>query len=131
MSTRWLPLGQTALMDRLTHAEAAALLGVHEGTVARMVRRGELKTPAKWAKAALSQAEVERLSLARWSPGSATWLTIAQAAEVFGVTPPRVRQLANSGRLPYERSPAGRRLFRPAQVAVIARARRERFGKAG
>jgi len=117
--------------DGLTHAEAAELLGVHPGTVARIIRRGELTTPSKWAKAGLSRADVERLSLARWRPSSTTWLTIAQAAQVLGVTPPRVRQLANSGRLPYERSPAGRRLFRPAQVAVIARARRERFGKAG
>ena len=107
------------------------MLGVHPGTVARIIRRGELTTPSKWAKAGLSRADVERLSLARWRPGNPEWLTIAQAAEVLGVTPPRVRQLAEAGRLPYERSPAGRRLFQPAQVAVIARARRERFGQAG
>lgn len=45
--------------QRLTYPQAAELLGVHEGTVARMVRRGELTAPTKWAKRSLSRAEVE------------------------------------------------------------------------
>jgi len=46
---------------------------------------------------------------------------------MLGVTQPRVSQLVRRGFLPYEQTPDGRRVFRPAQVAVIARARRERF----
>ncbi len=46
---------------------------------------------------------------------------------MLGVTGPRVSQLARRGFLPYERTPDGRRVFRSAQVEVIARARRERF----
>lgn len=93
-----------------------------------MVRRGDLATPGKWVKAGLSRADVEALSLRRWRPGSPTWLTTTQVATQLGVTPRRIRQLSAADRLPFERNPAGRRLYRPGQVRVIARARRARAG---
>ncbi len=83
---------------------------------------------AKWAKAGLLRADVERRTLERWKPGDPTWMTTTEVAAVLGVTQPRVSQLARRGFLPYEATPAGRRVFRPAQVEVIARTRRERFG---
>jgi len=71
--------------------------------------------------------DVERLSAKRWRPGDPKWLTATQVAEVLGVTQPRVSQLANAGKLTYKVGPGGRKLFRPGQVEVIGRARRERF----
>ena len=41
---------------------------------------------------------------------------------MLGVTQPRVSQLARRGFLPFERTPDGRRVFRPTQVEVIANA---------
>ena len=74
-----------------------------------------------------SQTQAER----RWRPGDPTWMTTIEVAAVLGVTGSRVSQLARRGFLPYERTPGGRRVFRPAQVAVIARARRGRFHAEG
>ena len=122
---RFRPRGRPA--DRMTHAEAAELLGVHPGSVARWVVAGTLRPISPYAKAGLLRADVERLSLARWREGDPSWLTAAQVAERLGVTRPRVYQLSDAGRLPYERTPDGRRLYRPGQVNVIVRARRKRF----
>jgi len=112
---------------RLTQAQAADLLGVSTARVAELVGQGRLTPVAKYAKAGLLRADVERRSLERWRPGDPTWLTTTQVAEVLGVTQPRVSQLARRGFLPYEQAPDGRRVFRPGQVRVIAQARRERF----
>ena len=109
-------------VDRMTHAEAAELLGVHPGSVARWVVEGKLRPVSPYAKAGLLRADVEQLSLERWHEGAPWWLTAAQVAERLGVTRPRVYQLSDAGRLPYERTPDGRRLYRPGQVEVIARA---------
>lgn len=114
-------------IQQLTYAQAAEMLGVHEITVWRMVRRGDLTTKAKWAKTGLLRSDVERLSLERWRPGSRTWLTATQVAEQLELSPPRIYQLSNAGRLPYKWGPDGRRLFRPQQIAVIARARQVRL----
>ena len=82
---------------------------------------------ARHAAAGLLRADVERRSLERWRPGDPAWMTTTQVAKRLGVTRARVSQLARRGFLPYERTRTGRRVFRPAQVAVIARAHRERF----
>lgn len=112
---------------RLTHRQAAVILGVREQTVSKWVSKGRLPSVGRWAKANVLRVDVERLAAARWRPGEPSWLTATQVAAVLGVSVPRVSQLANAGRLPYELAGDGRRLFRPAQVAVIARARRVRF----
>ena len=93
--------------DRLTHAEAAKLLGVHPGSVARWVVEGKLRPVRPYAKAGLLRADVERLSLARWREGDPSWLTAAQVAERLGVTRARVYQLSDAGRLPFERTRTG------------------------
>ncbi len=112
--------------DRLTYAQAAVLLGVHPRTVARMIRRGELADPLT-PMAGLLRSDVERLSLTRWRPGNRTWLTTAQVGEQLGLSRARVYQLSNAGTLPYQCSGEGRRLFRPGQIAVVARARQVRL----
>lgn len=113
---------------RLTHAQAAALLGVSMTTIGRLVASGELPHPPQ-VKAGILRADVERLSARRWHPGDPGWITTTEVAGVLGVSQPRVSQLARRGFLPFEHGSDGRRLFRPAQVAVIARARRERWGR--
>lgn len=100
---------------RLTQAQAAELLGVHPITVAQMVSRGRLTPVKRWAKAGLLRADVERLSLERWRPGDPTWLTTSEVADILGVTGPQVSQLARRGFLPFERTPDGRRVYRPDQ----------------
>ena len=95
---------------RLTQAQAADLLGVSTARIAELVGEGRLTPVAKWAKAGLLRADVERRTLERWKPGDPTWLTTTEAAEVLGVTRARASQLAERGFLPYERTPDGRRV---------------------
>lgn len=113
--------------DRLTHAQAAAILGVHRITVSTWVITGALPSLGRYAKANLRRSDVETLAAARWRPGDPSWLTTDQAAAMLGVSRVRVTQLIAAGRLPAERHPSGRWLFRPGQIAVIAQARRDRF----
>ena len=42
---------------RLTHAQAAAILGIHELSVSRMVWKGRLRTVKRHAKAGCSRSE--------------------------------------------------------------------------
>lgn len=49
-------------------------------------------------------------------------ITPAQAGRLLGVTSERVRQLADSGRLPVVRSPLGR-LFSRTDVEMLAKTR--------
>ncbi len=65
--------------------------------VAELVGEGKLTPVAKWAKAGLLRADVERRSLERWTPGDPSWLTTTEVAELLGVTQPRVSQLARRG----------------------------------
>lgn len=78
----------------LSGAEAARVLGVHELTVARLVRQGVLHKRAQRQ----------------------------QFAEVLGLTSGRVTQLVHEGKLPAVRS-GRRRFYRRHQVEVIANAR--------
>lgn len=55
------------------------------------------------------------------------WITSIEAAAILGVSPRRVRQLANKGYLPYEKASPRRFKFRKAQVEVIANARDHRW----
>ena len=64
---------------RLTQAQAADLLGVSVARVAELVGEGRLTPVAKWAKAGLLRADVERRTLARWRPGDTTWMATAWA----------------------------------------------------
>jgi excisionase family DNA binding protein len=52
------------------------------------------------------------------------WLTPAQAARALGLTPIRVRQLVDAGRLDAQRTPLGR-LVRASAVAAMAAERQQ------
>ena len=106
----------------LSGAEAARILGVHELSVARLVRHGVLHKPVKRQQYALDRTEVEAYALERWKPGHPYWLSSQEAAEVLGLTSSRVSQLARAGKIPAVRH--GRRwFFRRHQVNVVANAR--------
>ncbi|MDQ3275844.1 MAG: hypothetical protein M3Q39_12670, partial [Actinomycetota bacterium] len=60
-------------------------------------------------------------------PGSDSyWVTRPEAARILDVNQARVWQLAERGFLPYETAPDGTRLYRRAQLQVIANARLSR-----
>jgi hypothetical protein len=53
------------------------------------------------------------------------WLTPAQASQLLGVTPQRVRQMADAGQITCERTPLGR-LLDPESVERVRDERRRR-----
>jgi excisionase family DNA binding protein len=117
--------------DAVTWQEAARILDRSMTTVARLVAAGELPKGPRWEHRQLSRRDVERLSLARWQPAEsvredAYWVTTHRAAALLGVNGSRVRQLVAEGRIPYETTPSGQRLFRRQQLEVIGNARRSR-----
>ena len=117
--------------DAVTWQEAARILDRSMSTVARLVAAGELSKGARWEHCQLSRSDVEQLSLARWQPAEsvredAYWVTTLRAAAILGVHRSRVRQLAVTGRIPYETTPNGQRLFRRQQLEVIGNARLSR-----
>jgi hypothetical protein len=75
---------------RLTHAQAALLLGVKEQTLSKWVSKGGLPSVGYYAKRNLLRSDVERASAARWRLGDPSWVTTSQAAAVMGVTKIRV-----------------------------------------
>ncbi len=118
-------------LDGVTFAEAAHILGVSVATVRRLICAGELEQPQRHGKRQLSRREVEQLAVARYDrnhrPGSDSyWVTRPEAARILDVNQARVWQLAQRGFLPYETAPGGTRLYRRAQLRVIANARASR-----
>jgi hypothetical protein len=82
----------------ISAAEAAKILGMHEFSIARLVRQGGLHKPRKHARDALDLAEVERVALKRYRPGG-YWMKGGEVAETLGLCRSRIRQLAASGEL--------------------------------
>lgn len=112
----------------LTAAEAAEIIGVTRQTVYKLVHSGALPKARKHQRSGLDREAVEQAGLARVPArgGHPYFLTASEAAEVLGVTPKRVHQLAERGRLPVVEHD-GRRLFRRPQLEVVANARRARY----
>lgn len=107
----------------LSGAEAAEILGVRELRVAQLVVDGVLSKAVKHQRRGLDRADVERLSLRRYKPGRPYWITEREAAELLGISRPRVFQLRRADRLPFVEH-NGRTYYRRAQIEVIAHARR-------
>ena len=118
--------------DAITRDEAARILAVHVATVDRMIRRGVLTPASRFATAQLSRDQVEHLALTtrpvRQLVDGDYWVSRRGAATVLGVSERRVTQLVQADRLPYVVHRDGWRLHRRAQVEVVAKARRVRFG---
>ena len=113
-------------------AEAAHILGVSRATVHRQVHAGDLPAHGgPQSRRRLSRREVEQLAVARYDrnhpPGpDSYWVTRPEAARILDVNRARVWQLAQRGFLPSESAPDGTRLYRRAQLQVIANARLSR-----
>ena len=107
--------------DWITRAEAAEILGISVGRVARLIRDGYLAQADRPTRR-LSKAEVKTLI-----DDEMVWVNTRQAAEILGVNRQRVDQLVDKGFLPHEQGSNGRRRYRRAQVVVIANARRARW----
>lgn len=112
---------------RVTAAEAARILGCSRNHVYRLARQGRLPrtgAPQKWA--GYNRETVETYSLqqlgARGPSGHPYWMSVSEAADILGVTPARVRQLARSGRIPALRHTRVW-VFRRHQLEVVANAR--------
>lgn len=112
----------------VTCSEAAAILGLTRREVAHLVKSGDLE---RHHGRLLSRAEVEDLAASTYpwkraaqQPQAAPyWLTGQRAADALGVNRARLGQLADAGRLPFVRHRDGTRLYRRAQLEVIANAR--------
>jgi excisionase family DNA binding protein len=65
------------------------------------------------------------------SPSQSQWYTTSDVAQLLGVTVHGVRWLARNGRLPYEATASGQRLFRHDDVITLVERRRQRalFGR--
>jgi hypothetical protein len=118
-------------LDGITFTEAAHILGVSVTSVHRLILAGELEHSQRYGKRQLSRREVEQLAVARYGrnhpPGpDSYWVTRPEAACILDVNQARVWQLAERGFLPYETAPDGTRLYRRAQLQVIANARASR-----
>ena len=111
--------------------KAAAILGCGRRRARRLLGQyGYIGGDQYLSSATL--AEVERLAtvLYRWKQHTSDeysyWVTCGQAAEILGVSIPRIKQLASEGRLPFVTHQDGTRLFRRAQLTTIANARETR-----
>lgn len=51
----------------------------------------------------------------------AEYMSVSQAATILSITPPRIRQLIQEGRLPFIRTPLGKLIRRDAVEAEVAR----------
>jgi hypothetical protein len=109
---------------RLTHAQAAALLGMHPITVSTWESQGKPPIVARPARANLLRPDVETWAASRWRHGEPGWVTISGAVELLGVTRAWVTHFAQRDRLPYERSTHGHLTFRVEQMRVMGQERR-------
>lgn len=107
--------------ESLTYAQAAALLDCHVSNIPKYIRRGLLTSHGgRGTKGgSLDRREVEALAERRREEAAARerrrqeksvdprpdtmhdWLTVAEAAEVIGLTPDAVRKRAGKGKLPH------------------------------
>ena len=86
----------------VTAAQAAAIIGVSQNAVPRMVYKGQLPKPVRHQRAGFDLADVERASLERYRLGRPHpyWATEKEAASILGMSRGRVQQLAVAGPLP-------------------------------
>lgn len=116
--------------------DAALIIGVSTAHVGKLVWEGVLPKPKKHARFALEVEDVEAYALQRLAhpgrhktvPGPHPYFAdMTEAAGILGVSRSAVRQLLAKWFLPSVKAPNGRVYFRRPQLAVIARARNERY----
>lgn len=145
MSTVSQPADDT-MVERITHAQAAALLGCHPSNIAKLVKKGHLTaTGVRGPDPSLDLDEVvqlreqrieaerqRRLRYDRVDPrpqgppaelGDHEWLSVPQVALRLGRTQQAVRARAQRGTIPHERHD-GRIWIRADHLEVWQQARR-------
>jgi excisionase family DNA binding protein len=106
--------------------QAAHMLAISKRTLVELMDNGELPTvrdPGRQGR--LLRADVETYAAAHFMPRryrrpDSYFGTSAGAAELLGISKPRVIQLADGGFLPYLVACNGWRLYRRQQIEVIA-----------
>lgn len=100
----------------LTPAEAAAILRVGVPTLRRWTEQGKIDfSLTAGNRRRYSRAEVERV-LKEGIGEDGDFYTPAQVAVLFRVDPRQVWKWANWGRIPFEKTSGGRRLYRKTVV---------------
>jgi hypothetical protein len=118
-------------MTTTTLFEAAHILGLPPAKARPLLEQRGLFGPRGGRRGA-SVEEIEALALEAYpwrahvhDPDS-YWVTVSQAADILGVSIPRVKQLVEKDFLPNVRHRAGVALFRRHQLHVVANARLSR-----
>lgn len=114
-------------VDPVTLVQAAAILGCSTSTVRRYVVAGRLACHGgRYEHRSLSLTDVEQFAtqVYRWrrhvDDPAAYWVTGQAAADVLGLSRARVTQLAVRDRLPFVVHCDGTRLYRRAQLVIVA-----------
>lgn len=113
-------------VDAVTLEQAARILGVVRSTVQMWIIAGRLTSyGGRYEHRLLSQAEVEEVARETYTwrrrvPGS-YWVAGNEAAAILGLSRQRLQQLAVQDRVPYVVHIDGIRLYRRAQLEVLAR----------
>jgi hypothetical protein len=122
-------------VDGILQAKAARILACHRWTVAEYVKAGLLRSAGRNVPRGLSRADVEALACevylwwAHLEDEDSYWITAQSARRMLGVNHTRLNQLAVRGFVPFEMHLDGTRLYRRAQLQVVANARAVRWAR--
>jgi excisionase family DNA binding protein len=123
--------------DHVSLDHAAHILAMSKRTLAELMDNGELPAVrGRGRQGRLLCDDVETYAAAHFMPRryrrpDSYFVTIAGAAELLGISRPRVIQLGDRGFLPYLVACNGWRLYRRQQIEVVANSRTARgFGSA-
>lgn len=113
-------------VDELTLVESGLILGCSVSAVRRLVVTAHARHGGYESEARLTRHSVEMLAAevyawrAHIDDASSYWVTGERAAAVLGVSRTRLNQLATARRVPFVRHQDGTRLYRRAQLELIA-----------
>jgi hypothetical protein len=103
--------------------------------VTEYVKAGRLRSAGRNVRRGLSRADVEALAceVYPWwdhlDDADSYWITARTARRILGVNHTRLNQLAVRGFIPFEMHADGTRLYRRAQLQVVANARDVRWAR--
>jgi excisionase family DNA binding protein len=118
--------------DHVSLDHAAHILAMSKRTLMQLMDSGQLPTVrVRGRQGRLLRDDVETYAAAHFMPRryrrpDSYFVTSAGAAELLGISKPRVIQLADGGFLPYLVACNGWRLYRRQQIEVVANSRTAR-----
>ena len=115
-------------MERISVLKAASILGCGRRRARTLLaQHGFIGGSHIHSIATLEDVEAIARGGYRWkrhtSDTHSYWVTSGQAAEILGLSIPRLKQLATAGRLPFVTHDDGTRMFRREQISTIANAK--------